>query len=125
MAAKMFKRKILVSIYSRIANLYVVDKIEDMQHYLDKKTKGMIDVLESDGCVFDLFSEKHGLEYYIVLVKERISHNLIAHEVYHLATKMSRDIDIKDEESVAWLTGYLTETIYKVLKSKDFSIVDQ
>jgi hypothetical protein len=37
---------------------------------------------------------------------------------------MSRDIDIKDEESVAWLTGYLTETIYKVLKSKGFSIAD-
>jgi hypothetical protein len=124
MSAKMFKRKISVSIYSRVANLYVVDKIEDMQHYLDKKTRGMIDVLESDGCVFDLFSEKYGLEYYIVFVKQRISHNLIAHEVYHLATKMSRDIDIKDEESVAWLTGYLTETIYKVLKSKGFSIAD-
>jgi hypothetical protein len=124
MAAKMFKRKITVDLYSRIANLYVVKKIEDMQSYLDKKTLGMLDVMDSEGCVFDLFSEKNGLEYYIVLVESKISHNLIAHEVYHLATKMAHDIEIKDEESVAWIIGFLTETIYKILKSKNYIIAD-
>ena len=124
MASKIFKRKIPVSIYSRYANLCVVKNMEDMQAQLDKKCNGMIDVLDADGVVFELFSSK-GHEYYIVLVEEQLSHNLIAHEVFHLAVKMTSDIEIKDEESTAWLIGYLTEEVYRVLKSKNYNIKEQ
>lgn len=121
MAGKIFKRKIAVPIYSTHANLCVVANMEDMQTYLDKRVKGMVDVLGADGCVFEMFTTK-GVEYFIVLVEDRLSHNLIAHEVYHLGVKIAGDINISDEESVAWLVGYLTEHIYKILEAKNYKI---
>ena len=121
MSEKIVKHKIPVTIYNTVVNLCIVQNIDHMQDYLDKKVKGAIDVSGADGCVFDLFTNT-GVEYYIVLVEDALSHNLIAHEVYHLATKISSDINITDEESVAWLTGHLTEYIYKGLKKKKYNI---
>jgi hypothetical protein len=121
MADKFYKCKINVPIYNTNAMLCVVKDMEDMQIYLDKKVKGTIDVIGADGCVFDIYTTK-GLEYYIVLVEDRLSHNLIAHEIYHLGVKITTDVNIVDEESTAWLIGFLTENIYKVLEKKEFKI---
>lgn len=117
----MFKKKLSVSIYNTVVLLYVVDSMDDMQVYLDKKVNGLIDVSDSDGCVFDMNGLK-GIEYYIVFVKDKLSHNLIAHETFHLGVKITSDINIKDEESIAWLVGHLTEKIYKILRQKKFNI---
>ena len=123
MAAKIFKKKINLAIYEAVVNLRVVDSMQDMQDYLDKKTKSLVDVTDSYGCVFDLPGAK-GLEYYIVYEKDKLTINLISHEVYHLAIRILTNINITDEESTAWLVGYLTETIYKVLRQKNYNIKD-
>lgn len=121
MSNKIQKRKLKVPIYEAVVNICIVENIDDMQAYLDKKTKGLIDVSDSEGCVFDWYTPT-GIEYYIVFVAGKLSHNLVAHEVYHLACRLMRDVNINDEESVAWLLGYVTENIYKVLKAKNYKI---
>lgn len=121
MAEKFYKTKVKVPIYNTHANLCVVKEMEDMQYYLDKKVQGTIDVLGADGCVFDIYTT-NGMEYYIVFVESRLSHNLVAHEIYHLGVKITTDVNIIDEESTAWLIGFLTENVYKVLQKKEFKI---
>lgn len=121
MAAKIFKKKINLAIYEAVVNIRVVDSMQDMQDYLDKKTKSLVDITDSCGCVFDLQGVK-GLEYYVVYEKDKLTINLISHEVYHLAVRILTNINITDEESTAWLVGYLTETIYKVLRQKNYNI---
>lgn len=118
---KIYKRKITVPIYEAVVNLCIVERMEDMQEYLDKRVKGAIDVLGAVGCVFDMFT-KNGPEYFIVFMGSEVSHNLIAHEVHHLAIKITRDINITDEETTAWLVGYLTENLYKILKKRNYNI---
>lgn len=123
MAAKIFKKKINLAIYDAVVNLHVVESMQHMQDYLDKKTKSLVDVTDSYGCVFDMPGKK-GIEYYIVYEEDKLSINLISHEVYHLAVRILTDINITDEESTAWLVGHLTETIYKVLRQKNYNIKD-
>ena len=50
-----------------------------------------------------------------------LSHNLLAHEIFHLTHMITKDIDINDEESQAWLNGYLTEQVYKILNKKNIT----
>jgi hypothetical protein len=117
----MFKKRIPLPIYETVINLFVVPTIDHMQAYLDKKANAFVDVSDSYGCVFSLGGAK-GTEYYIVYVEDKISTNLISHEIYHLATNILTDISIKDEESTAWLVGHLTEKIYRILRQKKYNI---
>jgi len=73
-----------------------------------------IDISEDEGCVFentngDVFT------YYMALSGNFLSHNLIAHETFHLAYKITENSGIQNEEASAWLIGYLTELIYGFL----------
>jgi len=63
--------------------------------------------------------------YYIVLDTQYLSHNTIAHELYHAVVKVTEDRDIVDEESQAWLMGYLTEEVYKFIDKNNFKIIKQ
>ncbi len=54
-------------------------------------------------------------EYATVINSNHLTHNTIAHEMFHLTCKIGGDRDINEEESRAWLCGYITEEFYKLL----------
>ena len=53
--------------------------------------------------------------YATVINSKYLTHNTIAHEMFHLTCKISGDRDINDEESRAWICGYVTSEFYKLL----------
>jgi hypothetical protein len=61
-------------------------------------------------------------KYYLLLSAQHLSHNTIAHEVYHAVVRITEDREINDEESQAWLMGYIIELIYQFLNKKDVKI---
>lgn len=111
------KAKIKLSVYETVVQLMVVDSMDEFQELLAKKGIMVADVTNCDGITLG-----YDQSYLVVLVKERISHNLIAHELFHLAQMVTKDIDINDEESQAWLNGYITEQVYKILNKKSIPI---
>lgn len=60
--------------------------------------------------------------YYLVIDKKYLTHNTIAHEVFHAACRIAKDRGIKDEEAQAWLCGHLSRVIYKFLQKKKFIV---
>ncbi len=118
--SKIFKKTLQIPIYNTSVNVFVVEHMDYMQEYLDKK-KVAVDVSGCDGCVFQL-SNDDKFQYNIVFQKDKLSHNLIAHEIFHLGTDMTQDIEIREDESRAWLVGYLSQEIYKLLIKEDFTI---
>ena len=115
---RLFKKKFPVAIYETNVTVFVVDDISDMENYL-KKQKLNADIGNSDGCVLQV-PLIDSVEYYIVFVKKQISHNLVGHEIFHLAKNLAGAINIEDEEAVAWLVGHLSQKIYSILKLKKF-----
>lgn len=108
-----------VAVYEAKVTLYVVDSMEEMQERFNKKgLQGFVDVTDTEG--FVIRYDDSG--YTVVLQKDNISHNVIAHELFHLAKMMCTDINIEDEESQAWLNGYVTECVYKILKKKNITV---
>jgi hypothetical protein len=112
------KTTIKVPLYECKVILIVTTSMEELQQYVLKKKKVNIDVLETHGAVFNW----GGAEYVVALKEESLGHNLIAHEMFHLAIAMTNDIAIEDEESQAWLVGHLTQQVYKILNKKNFVI---
>jgi len=63
------------------------------------------------------------IDVYILLIDPHyLSHNTIAHEIYHAAVRITEDRDISDEEAQAWLAGHITGVIYKFLDNKKIQI---
>lgn len=65
------------------------------------------------------------IDKYILLIDLKyLSHNTIAHEIFHAVMKITEDRDINDEEAQAWLIGHITGDIYKFLKRKAISVIN-
>jgi hypothetical protein len=60
--------------------------------------------------------------YYLFIDKEYLTHNTIAHEIFHAAVRVTEDRDITDEEAQAWMAGHITETLYKFLDKKKLQV---
>jgi hypothetical protein len=61
-------------------------------------------------------------KYYLILSKSYLTHNTIAHEVFHATVRVTEDRDITDEEAQAWLAGHISGVIYKFLQKKKLQI---
>lgn len=60
---------------------------------------------------YTISSEKN---YVTIINDKHLTHNTIAHEMYHLTCNIGDDTGITDEESRAWICGYVTEELYKL-----------
>jgi len=86
--------------------------------YKKYKIKRSIDDGESAGMLVS-----PDIDVYILLIDPHyLSHNTIAHEIYHATIRITKDRDILDEETQAWLNGHITEMIYKFLENKKIQI---
>jgi hypothetical protein len=87
------------------------------EKYLIKKYDGDpacgVDSSEAEGITITIT----GKLYVVMIDWKYLSHNTIAHELYHVTRRITDDRDISDEESVAWLAGYLSQEFYKFLGS--------
>lgn len=60
--------------------------------------------------------------YYLLIDSEFITHNTIAHEIFHFVNKMTEARDIFDEEAQAWIAGHVAGSIYKFLDKKKLKV---
>jgi hypothetical protein len=61
-------------------------------------------------------------KYFLLIDNKYLSHNTIAHEIYHAVVGITEDRGITDEEAQSWLCGHITGTTYKFLEKKKFEI---
>lgn len=69
------------------------------------------------GAFVNISSNGNGLDFFTVFFKPTLDHQLIAHEVVHLVNGIYRErhmnLDKENDEPQAYLTGWVTEQIYK------------
>jgi hypothetical protein len=76
------------------------------------------DPIEVEGILINVSIEK----YHLLIDTQYLSHNTIAHEIYHAVVRITEDRDVVDEETQAWLCGYITQKIYDFIKLKKLEI---
>jgi len=114
------KKNIKLPTYNCNVVIIITDNLMAVVNSLYKRLKHK-DVFDSEaeGVLITLDIDN----YYIVLDIHYLSHNTIAHELYHSVVKVTEDRDIVDEESQAWLMGYLTDEVYKFVDKNKLKIV--
>jgi hypothetical protein len=93
-------------------------KTETLRIYKKFQLKEEEDDGENEGIVITPAIDN----YFVLIDSKYLSHNTIAHEVYHAVVRVTEDRGIVDEEAQAWLCGHLTTVIYKFLSKKKFEI---
>lgn len=61
-------------------------------------------------------------KYFLIIDTKYLSHNTIAHELYHAVVRVTEDRGVVDEEAQAWLSGHLAGVVYKFLEKKKLDI---
>lgn len=74
-----------------------------------------------EGSAEGMFISAKG-NYWLILDEKKITHNCIAHETHHAVSRIMDDRCIEDEESRAWICGYITEQIYRFLNKKKIEV---
>ena len=103
---------------SKLEFIISEDIYKDIKRIYKSYDSDVVNYQEVEG----IFISSNGSKYHLVIDKEYLSHNTIAHEVYHSVIRITEDKDVKDEETRAWLCGYITENIYKFIKLKKLEI---
>ena len=60
--------------------------------------------------------------YYIIIDIDYLTHNTVAHELFHVVNSILQDRDIHDEETGAWLSGHISNFIYNSVNKKKLTI---
>lgn len=111
--------KIKLDTYNCVVNFIVTDRMSQTLKGIYKKYKIQEDVDgEAEGLVVTIDISN----YYLLIDGSFLTHNTIAHEVFHVAVKMSESREIYDEESQAWIAGYIASGIYKFLDKKSLKV---
>jgi hypothetical protein len=97
----------------------ITDELNQLVNKVYKKNKSSYKFNDSaEGVFFGIDIDS----YYLVIDKKYLTHNTIAHEIFHAACRIAKDRGIKDEEAQAWICGHLSRVIYKFLHKKKFII---
>lgn len=114
-------KKIKLLTYNCSVVFIITDELKAIVNNIYKKLKHPDTFSEeAEGVVVTIDIDN----YYVVLDTHYLSHNTIGHELYHAVVKVTEDRDIVDEESQAWLMGYLSQEMYKFINKNSFTIVN-
>lgn len=113
------KTTIKLPTYSCELVISVVDSVSVSADKLYKKYKITEQFgSEAEGALVMVDMER----YYLLFHKDFLTHNTIAHEIFHAAVRVTEDRDVTDEEAQAWLAGHLTAEVYKFLDKKKLEV---
>jgi len=115
-----YSKSIKLPTYNCELMVIITSKLKDDATKIYKKYKIKDDDEdgESEGIVISPDIDK----YFLMIDLKYLSHNTLAHEIYHATVRITEDRGIVEEESQAWLCGHLTGVIYKFLDKKTLTI---
>lgn len=106
--------------YSCELSFIVTDRLKFESQKVYKKFD--LDLTDDDGESEGILITPDIDKYFLIVDTKYLTHNTIAHEVYHAVVRVTEERGIVDEEAQAWLCGHLTCEIYKFLEKKKFEI---
>jgi hypothetical protein len=116
-----FSTTLKLPTYSCELVFVVTDKIKEETSKYYKKyklTKDDKEDYEVEGILITADIDK----YILIIDLKYLTHNTLAHEIYHATVRVTEDRDIVDEEAQAWLAGYISGVVYKFIQKKNLEV---
>ena len=115
----MIRKKINIDVFSRSLEFIITEDMIKEIEFLKKRDKIDLDLVDAEGICIPGNNGK----YYILIHKSCVSYNTISHEIFHASSGICEDINIEDEETKAWVCGYLSGSIYRHLAEQNITII--
>lgn len=112
-------KQLKITTYNCVINIIITDDVCKEVNKAYKKhsiKESFNDVVEGIVLSIDLNT------YYLILNIKYLTHNTIAHEVYHSIVRVTEERGIEEEEAQAWLGGHITGEIYKFIEKKKLTV---
>ena len=116
------KRRIKIDLYWCSVIFIITDNVPKYEKVLFSKYKP---IGEPIGDVRGLFLSFDNHEYYVIINRNYLDHNTIGHELKHCMQQLCLDRGIKDDESQAWIMGYLQEKFYEMMRDKNIGFYEK
>lgn len=114
-----FKKIINIETFNSKLEVVLTNNVQnDIKKVYNLYKHEYTDPIEVEGILINVGIEK----YHLLIDMQYLSHNTIAHEIYHAVVRITEDRDVVDEETQAWLCGYITQKIYDFIKLKKLEI---
>jgi hypothetical protein len=115
------KKEIKLPTYNCAIELIITDNIQRVANSIYKKYN-LKDTLDYDveGVVLTIDIDR----YYLIFSPQYLSHNTIAHEIYHCVVRVTEERDVVDEEAQAWLSGHITSEVYRFFSKKGIKVLN-
>lgn len=111
MAFRKRQKKVSIKAFGCTILLVLTDRLHLAEKQVHKKYKTMEKPCEdgtAEGVTISI-----GFDLYVMILDTNyMSYNLVGHEVCHVVQRIVNDREITDEETMAWLTGYLCEEVH-------------
>lgn len=105
--------------YSCKLVIIITDQLKTESNKIYKKYKI---VSEDEGEDEGLFIPTDMTVYFLLIDSKYLTHNTIAHEIFHAVVGITEDRSVNDEEAQSWLCGHITGVMYKFLEKKKLEI---
>ena len=105
------KKIINIDTFSCRLDLIISDNIAKDINILYKKYNAD---LPDDYNVEGILISGENSKYYLIIDLKYLSHNTIAHEIYHAVIRITNDREIVDEETQAWLCDLQPHLLVKI-----------
>jgi hypothetical protein len=105
--------------YSCVLVIIITDQLKSESKKIYKKYK--IDVGEESDDE-GVFISTDITKYFLLIDTKYLSHNTIAHEIYHAVVGITEDRGKTYEEAQSWLCGHITGVMYKFIEKKKLEI---
>lgn len=116
-----YTKKIKLPMYNCVVHFIVTNELDKIVDGIFKKYK-LVNELGNDTAEGIVISPDDISDYYLVIDLKYLSHNTLSHEMYHCVVRITEDRGISDEETQAWLSGHITEIVYRYLDGKNIKI---
>jgi len=112
-------KNLKIPIYECTLQFIITDHlIEEVNRIYKKLDIPELFVDHAEGCLIST-----DIDVYILLLDVKyLSHNTIAHEIFHAVIRMTEDREISDDEQQAWLCGWITQHLYKFITKKNLTV---
>ena len=112
-------KKFKLTTYNCNAHIIITDNISREASKVYKKYN-LVEKFEDNmgGMVISLDID----DYYIFLSPKYLTHDTIAHELFHVVMKITEDREVKGEEAQAWLIGHIASETYKFIEKKKLKV---
>lgn len=112
-------KNLKIPVYECTLQFIITDHLmEEVNRIYKKLDIPELFVDQAEGCLIST-----DIDVYMLLLDVKyLSHNTIAHEIFHAVIRMTEDREISDDEQQAWLCGWITQHLYKFITKKNLTV---